>query len=97
MSAPGSDPYRAMWNAEIVRYLDHSRKQGLTPAQAMNRYLKAHNQDSLVPKFAKPFVKEYMKDIRALFYYLSSPDGARWLREGVNLENLFSYIPELLA
>lgn len=96
MSARASDTVREMWNAEIVRFLEYSRRQGITPAQAMNRYLAAHNQESLVPRIARPFAEKYLKDFRAMFRYLATPDGARWLREGVNLENLFTYMNDLL-
>lgn len=96
MSARASDQSREMWSAEIVRFLEYSRRQGLTPAQAMNRYLVSKSKGSLIPPIARPFAEKYLKDFRALFRYLATPDGARWLREGVNLENLFTYMNDLL-
>lgn len=96
MSAQASSRDPEMWSAEIVRFLEASRQVGLTPAQAMYKYLKVHNQESLVPRIARPFAEKYLKDFRALFRYLATPDGARWLREGVNLENLFTYMNDLL-
>ena len=96
MSTPASDQVREMWRAEIVRFLEYSRRQGFTPAQAMSRYLQAKSQGSLIPAIARPFAEKYLKDFRAMFRYLATPDGAAWLREGVNLENLFTYMNDLL-
>jgi hypothetical protein len=68
----------------------------LTPDQALYHYLEQKGQESFVPSWARKAVKEHLKEIHAMLRYLGSPEGAAWLREGKNLENLFNYLVVLL-
>jgi hypothetical protein len=68
----------------------------LTPDQALYHYLEQKGQESFVPPFARGFVKGHLKELHAMLRYLGSPEGATWLREGKNLENLFNYLVDLL-
>jgi hypothetical protein len=79
--------------SEIIAFLEKCRAQGLTPAQALNRYLASQGKNGIVPPIARPFVQSYLKPIiEILDYFASHPD---WLT-GKNAENLFRYLIILL-
>jgi len=73
-----------------------ARARRLTPDQALYHYLVQKGQESFIPSFARGFVKGHLAEIHSLLRYLGSSEGATWLREGQNLENLFNYLVELL-
>jgi hypothetical protein len=71
-------------------------RQGKTPDQAIYLYLHATGKTSFIPPLARSFARPYLTEIREILGFFASPEGSAWLRQGKNLENLFSYLVRLL-